>query len=50
LTVTVNEQSGFAVVPDASQFTVVVPLEKNEPEGGEHVTVPQVSPVVLGGE
>lgn len=44
MTVTVNEQLGPAVV---MQVTVVVPFEKNEPEGGLHVTVPHV-PVVVG--
>ena len=29
------------------QVTVVVPFGKNEPDGGEQVTVPQV-PVVVG--
>ncbi len=48
LTVTVNVQSGLAVVPEASQDTVVVPLGKNEPEAGEQVIVPQVSPLVVG--
>jgi hypothetical protein len=38
LTVTVNEQLGPAV---ELQLTVVVPFGKNEPEGGEQVTVPQ---------
>ena len=48
-TVTVNVQSGLAVVPDASQKTVVVPTGKNEPEAGEQVTVPQLtSPLVVG--
>ena len=47
MTVTVKVQSGLAAVPDASQETVVVPLGKNEPDAGEHVTVPQV-PVVVG--
>ena len=47
LTVTVKVQSGFAGVPDASQETVVVPFGKNEPDAGEHVTVPQ-APVVVG--
>ena len=47
LTVMVKVQSGFAAVPDASQFTVVVPLAKNEPEAGVQVTVPQF-PVVAG--
>ena len=32
---------------DAVQVTVVVPTGKKEPEGGVHVTVPQV-PVVVG--
>ncbi len=45
LTVTVNEQLGPAVV---LQVTVVVPITKNEPEVGEHVTVPQ--PVAVGVE
>lgn len=49
LTVTVNEQSGLAVVPDALQFTVVMPTGKKEPEAGEQVTVPQ-SPLVVGAE
>ena len=43
----VKVQSGLAVVPDASQFTVVVPLAKNEPEAGVQVTVKQ-SPLVVG--
>src|ERR1044072_1107202 len=43
-TVTVNVQPGPAVV---AQVTVVVPTGKNEPDGGEQVTVPQV-PVVVG--
>jgi hypothetical protein len=43
---TVNEQLGPAV---DEQVTVVVPTEKNEPDGGEHVTVPQ-APVVVGAE
>ena len=29
------------------QVTVVVPFGKNEPDAGEHVTVPQV-PIVVG--
>lgn len=49
LTVMVKVQSGLAVVPDASQFTVVVPFAKNDPEAGEHVTVPQLSPAGVGG-
>ena len=49
-TVIVNEQSGLAVVPDALQLTVVVPTEKNEPEAGEQVTVPQpTSPFIVVG-
>ena len=44
LTVTVNVQLGPAVLV---QVTVVVPTGKNEPDGGEQVTVPQV-PVVVG--
>jgi hypothetical protein len=43
LTVTVNEQDGPVAVV---QVTEVVPTGKNEPEDGEHVTVPQ-SPVVV---
>jgi hypothetical protein len=45
-TVTVNEQLGPAVVV---QLTVVVPTGKLDPEGGVHVTVPQL-PVVVGAE
>jgi hypothetical protein len=44
LTVTVNEQLGPAVV----HVTVVVPFGKNDPEAGEHATVPQPPPVVIG--
>jgi hypothetical protein len=49
LTVTVKVQSGLAIVPESSQETVVVPTGKNEPEVGEQVTVPQVSPPAAGG-
>jgi hypothetical protein len=45
LTVTVNEQLGPAVVV---HVTVVVPFGKAEPEAGEHITVPQPPPVVIG--
>jgi hypothetical protein len=38
LTVMVKLHTGPAVVV---QLTVVVPLGKNEPDAGEHVTVPQ---------
>jgi hypothetical protein len=44
LTVTVNEQLGPAA---DRQFTVVVPVGKNEPPGGLQTTAPQ-SPVVPG--
>ena len=44
LIVTENEHDGPAVVV---QFTVVAPTEKNEPDAGVHVTVPQ-EPVVEG--
>jgi len=44
LTVTVNVQ---LAPPGSEQVTVVVPFGKNEPESGEHVTVPQV-PLVVG--
>jgi hypothetical protein len=44
LTVTVNEQLGPV---DEVQVTVVVPTGKNDPDGGEQVTVPQF-PVVAG--
>ena len=44
LTVTVNVQLGPA---EDVQVTVVVPLGKNEPDAGVHVTVPQ-EPVVVG--
>ena len=40
----VNEQDGD---DPAVHITVVVPLEKNDPEAGKHVTVPQV-PMVVG--
>ena len=43
-TLTVNEQ---LVAAADVQVTVVVPTGKNEPEGGEHVMVPQL-PVVVG--
>lgn len=46
LTVTVNEQLAPEVV---EQFTVVVPLGKNDPEGGEQLTTPHV-PLVVGFE
>ena len=46
LTVTVKVQLGPGVMV---QVTVVVPTGKNDPEAGEHVTVPQVSSVVGGG-
>ena len=46
LIVTENEHDGPAVVV---QFTVVAPTEKNEPDAGVHVTVPQ-EPVVEGAE
>lgn len=39
---------GQLAPPVSVQVTVVVPTGKNEPEGGEHVTVPQV-PLVVGG-
>ena len=42
-TVTVNEQDG---ADPAVHVTVVVPLEKNDPEAGRHVTAPQVPTVV----
>jgi hypothetical protein len=45
LTVTVKPQLGPACV---LQATIVVPTGKNEPEDGEHVTVPQPPPLVLG--
>ena len=45
-TETVNAQFG---PPDAVHVVVVVPTGKNEPDGGEHVTVPQVPPVVGAG-
>jgi hypothetical protein len=48
LTVTVNEQVAIAI-ESSLQVTVVVPTGKNDPEGGEQVTVPQV-PLVVGGE
>ena len=44
MTVTVNEQLGPAVV----HVTVVVPFGKNDPEAGEHTTVPHPPPVVAG--
>jgi hypothetical protein len=44
VTVTVNVQLGPALVV---QVTVVVPNAKTEPDGGEHVTGPQL-PVVVG--
>ena len=40
-------QSGFATVPEASQFTVVVPFGKVAPDAGEQVIVKQ-SPAVVG--
>lgn len=45
LTVTVKEQVRTGV-PLVVQVTVVVPTEKNEPEGGEQLTVPQAPSVV----
>ena len=45
LTVTVNVQLVGPSV--AEQVTVVVPTGKNEPDAGEHVTVPQL-PLVVG--
>jgi len=45
LTVTVNAQAGPAAV---EQLTVVEPVGKNEPLAGEQVTVPQLSPVIVG--
>lgn len=44
LTVTVKEHDGPLAV---EQFTVVVPIGKNEPEAGTQVTVPH-DPVVVG--
>jgi hypothetical protein len=44
--VTVKVQRGPA---DEVQVTVLVPTAKNEPDGGVHVTVPQL-PVVVGAE
>jgi hypothetical protein len=46
VTVTVKLQLGTA---DEVQVTVVVPTAKNEPDGGVHVTVPQL-PEVVGDE
>jgi hypothetical protein len=43
-TVTVKLQLGPAVV----HVTVVVPFGKNDPEDGEHATVPHPPPVVVG--
>ena len=48
LTVTVKGQEGFGA-PVAVQVTVVVPLGKNEPEGGVQVIVPQVPAEVGAG-
>jgi len=45
-TVTMNEQLGPEVVV---QFTVVVPMSKNEPEEGVQVTMPHEPPVVGAG-
>ena len=45
-TVTVNEHEGPEVLV---QVTVVVPVENNEPEAGEHVTVPHEPEVVGAG-
>jgi hypothetical protein len=45
-TVVVNVQLGPAVV---LQVMVVVPTGKNDPDGGEQVTVPQAPPVVGAG-
>ena len=42
LTVTLNVELPPALLV---QVTVVVPTEKNEPEGGEQVIVPQAPPV-----
>lgn len=48
LTVTVKVQSGSVDAPDSLQDTVVVPMGKNDPDGGEQVIVPQVSPLAVG--
>lgn len=45
LTVIVNEQLSESW--PLSQLTVVVPVGKNTPDAGEHVSVPQV-PLVAG--
>jgi hypothetical protein len=44
-----NVMSKEQLSPEAdTQVTVVVPTGNSEPEGGEHVTVPQ-SPTTVGG-
>ena len=47
VTVTVNVH-GEPGAPDAVHVTVVVPFEKNEPDAGEQVIVPQPLPTGVG--